>query len=532
MARSALCLLATSLAWGSNCNRTSVGFVPFTDPYPRAYQGKQVSLYADGNQPPPAHLALGLKQAAQVTTRDAAGNPDPNGRIVLVSIGMSNTTQEFSAFIPLAARDSRRNPRVQPVDGAFGGWTAAKIVAQSDEYWSMVNQRLQAANAAAGQVQVAWIKLADANPTVAFPNDALALQAEAQTIVQQARSRFPNLRIAYLSSRIYAGYADTPLNPEPYAYQTGFAVKWLIEQQIGGAPELDVASGKAPWLAWGPYLWADGLKPRADGLTWACSELQSDGTHPSPAGQQKVARMLLDFFHSDATARPWYLAAQPPVPTPVVKAVVNSAGYGTSIATGSLATIFGTDLAANAAQADAFPLPRDLAGTRVEVDGFLALLYYVSPTQINFVFPAMGGQSLAVVRGETASAPARPAGTFWAPGLYTLDGTPAGPVAAAHLDGTVVTPANPARRGETIQAYGTGIGMINPLLMIAVPAPVVSLGSARAPVAYAGPAPGLPGVTQLNVTIPADAPSGAAVPMLFQLAANSSNAATLAVQFP
>lgn len=525
MGRAALLLLAASAAWGSNCKGTSAGFPPFTDPYAPAYRGKQVSLYPNGNQRPAAHDALGLRQSAQVTPRDAAGSPDPNGRIVLLSVGMSNTTQEFSAFIPLAMADSRRNPRVQPVDGAIGGWTAALMVAQADQYWQMVDDRLRAAGVTANQVQVAWVKLADAAPAVAFPNDALQLQAEMQTVIRRARSRFPNLKVAYFSSRIYAGYADVTLNPEPFAYQTGFAVKWLVEAQINGAPELDVASGQAPWLAWGPYLWADGLKPRTDGLTWTCSDLGPDGTHPSDDGRLKVARMLLDFFHSDSTSRPWYLAPQPQ-PAPVVNAVVNAAGYGTAIATGSLATIFGSNLAGETAAAGAFPLPHELAGTRVEIDGVPALLYYVSPTQINFVAPATGGQSLAVVRGETASAAARPSIGFWAPGLFTLDG---GAAAAEHADGSVITPGKPARRNETIQVFGTGMGIVNPLLMIPIPAPIVQVGGRQAQITYAGPAPGLPGVTQINLVVPADAPSGAAVAIVFQLAASASNTATLAV---
>ncbi len=41
-------------------------------------------------------------------------------------------------------------------------------------------------------------------------------------ILNKLKKRFPNLRIAYLSSRIYAGYAKSALNPEPYAYESGF----------------------------------------------------------------------------------------------------------------------------------------------------------------------------------------------------------------------------------------------------------------------------------------------------------------------
>jgi lysophospholipase L1-like esterase len=49
------------------------------------------------------------------------------------------------------------------------------------------------------------------------------------------------------------------------------------------------------------------LRPRSDGLTWACSDLADDGTHPSSTGRQKVAQLLLDFVRTDPTAREWYL---------------------------------------------------------------------------------------------------------------------------------------------------------------------------------------------------------------------------------
>jgi len=87
-------------------------------------------------------------------------------------------------------------------------------------------------------------------------------------------------------------------------------VQWLIGRQTGGDPLLnfDPALGPvaAPWLAWGPYLWADGLTARSDGLTWACSEFATDGTHPATAAQLKVADSLLAFFRWDETTAPWY----------------------------------------------------------------------------------------------------------------------------------------------------------------------------------------------------------------------------------
>jgi hypothetical protein len=126
-------------------------------------------------------------------------------------------------------------------------------------------------------------------------------------VVRALASRFPNLRLAYLSSRIYAGYATTHLNPEPYAYEGGFAMRWVIEEQLAGRLPFTGPSRVAPWIAWGPYLWADGLTPRSDGLTWACNDLESDGTHPSSSGRQKVAQLLREFFTTDPTARPWFI---------------------------------------------------------------------------------------------------------------------------------------------------------------------------------------------------------------------------------
>jgi hypothetical protein len=60
--------------------------------------------------------------------------------------------------------------------------------------------------------------------------------------------------VAYLSSRIYGGYAATPLNPEPHAYEGAFAVKWTIASQIAGDAELnydpDKGAVRSPWIAY------------------------------------------------------------------------------------------------------------------------------------------------------------------------------------------------------------------------------------------------------------------------------------------
>ena len=140
------------------------------------------------------------------------------------------------------------------------------------------------------------------------------LRDELELVVNNLHDKFPNLKICYLSSRIYGGYsAPGTLNPEPQAYESGFSVKWLIEDQIAGDPGLNYGqlegAVRAPVLLWGPYLWADGTTPRSDGLTWALSDLEGDRVHPSPAGEQKVAALLSAFFAGEATAAPWWRAA-------------------------------------------------------------------------------------------------------------------------------------------------------------------------------------------------------------------------------
>ncbi len=304
--------------------RDSMGLVPLTDmTADDKYKGQDGGLYGRGqNRPPEAHRAAALRELAAIRPLDADGNPSPGGKIVLISIGMSNTRMEYQRFIALAAKEKGLSVHLVIVDCAHGGldinaWNESRRLRRRGNItiWEYADQQLAKAGVTGNQVQVAWGKQAKAGPASdgEFPAHAEKFSEAFGELARLARSRYPNLRVMYLSSRIYAGYAKTRLNPEPYAYENAFSLRWLIERQIAGSEKLnyDPARGAvvAPLLLWGPYLWADGIKGRKiDDLLYKREDLAGDGTHPSDTGRQKVAGLLLRFFKTDPLARTWFLA--------------------------------------------------------------------------------------------------------------------------------------------------------------------------------------------------------------------------------
>ncbi len=293
------------------CAPSSTGAIPLVDLGIGTYRGFLGGLYRGGsNAMPPAHAILGQTAVAAVQPVDGTGQPSANGRIVIASIGMSNASQEFSAWKRISDADPLRLPAVRVIDLAQPGRGAPELANPGSVYWTVALQRLAQAGLTAAQVQVVWLKQAVPNPTTTFPANAAELQGYLESIARNISAVFPRCQIAFVSSRTYAGYANSHLNPEPHAYESGFAVRGLIEQQIGGDPGLAFdprpGRGMAPWLAWGPYPWADGTTPRGDGLTWTCCEFRGDGTHPNLNGERKVAEMLDAHFRASPFAAPYY----------------------------------------------------------------------------------------------------------------------------------------------------------------------------------------------------------------------------------
>jgi hypothetical protein len=307
-----------------NCDNISVGLIPLNDLGTGFYRGLQGGLYPDGaNVRPFSHNEAGLALAREIRPLDVNGFPDStSGKIVLLSIGMSNTRDEFQHFQLLVDTLQQKNPYLQLVNGAQGGWDIDLIIDSTARYWLVISDTLERLGLSEQQVQAIWFKQAEAFPGLdggdtAFVPYASVLAEKLKLAMNIIRQKFPNAYLGYVASRIYGGYANIRLNPEPFACYTGWADKFLIEDQINGDSLLayDGPDPKAPWLSWGVYLWADGLVPRSDGLTWVCpDDFKEDGTHPSdPVGRAKVAQKLLEFFMTDETTVTWFLNEQPPV---------------------------------------------------------------------------------------------------------------------------------------------------------------------------------------------------------------------------
>ncbi|MCL2678197.1 MAG: hypothetical protein FWE85_03990, partial [Clostridiales bacterium] len=175
-------------------------------------------------------------------------------------------------------------------------------------YWNEVSMRLANAGLDPNQVQVIWLKQVIADQSgPKFPQNAQKLEECLLLIVERLKQEFVNLRIIYVSSRTYGGWvAQAPggngTSREPGDYESAFAYKWLIEkwEETMGADD--------PWIAWGPYLWADGDNPRGDGFTWNLQDVLPDHLHPSAAtGRGKIALLLSGFFKTSPTSKGWYL---------------------------------------------------------------------------------------------------------------------------------------------------------------------------------------------------------------------------------
>ncbi len=232
--------------------------------------------------------------------------------------------------------------------------------------------------------------------------------------------------------------------------------------------------------------------------------------------------------------------------------VVNAASnYGGPVAPGEMVSVFGSGLGPSTLTTDAEvsttpgKLSYNIKGTQVMINGAPAPLLYTRTDQVAAVVPysvaSEKNLSLQVqYQGQstpTVHMPVAPA----APGLFTVDRSGTGQGAILNQDTSLNSPSNPALRGSIVALYGTGQGQTDPegqeddipgddLATVASPV-TVTIGGQPADLLYAGTAPTLAGVMQINVRVPAGIKPGSAVPVVVNIGGvNSPASVTLAVQ--
>jgi uncharacterized protein (TIGR03437 family) len=240
--------------------------------------------------------------------------------------------------------------------------------------------------------------------------------------------------------------------------------------------------------------------------------------------------------------------------SPVLPAagVANAASYRAGgVAPGEIVSLFGTALGpavpAVLALTDPVLVANALAGVHVLFDGLPAPVLYAAAGQVNVVVPyAVAGESATTMQveylGSLSPSVSLPVAAT-APGIFTLDGTGAGPGAILNAaDESVNSAANPVAPGDWVSIFATGAGVTTPAgvdgLLATGPSYTpqaqitVTIGNLPCNLNYEGGAPGLvSGVVQINAQVPAGVAPGPSVPVQVMAGtASAQSGVTLAVR--
>jgi uncharacterized protein (TIGR03437 family) len=242
------------------------------------------------------------------------------------------------------------------------------------------------------------------------------------------------------------------------------------------------------------------------------------------------------------------------VSAPVIPpgSVTNGASFTAGASPGSIITIFGTrltSLTTGIVVADKLPLPTDLRGTSVTVNGVPAPLFAIANVngveQINLQIPhEVAGQSslsIVVTNNGVSSDPIVIPLQPQHPGVFVADwATGAGAILHGG-DYTLVSSSKPVARGEVVLIYATGLGPLrnapptgqpasaSPLSETTITPVVTFSGITASEILFSGLAPSFVGLYQVNVRVPLNAPSGN-VDVVIQTGGQTSKAVKMAVQ--
>ena len=242
------------------------------------------------------------------------------------------------------------------------------------------------------------------------------------------------------------------------------------------------------------------------------------------------------------------------------RGTVNGASFSAvqPLGPGGIATVFGVHLAAATASADATPLPTNLAGVKVLINGIEAPLFFVSFAQVNFQVPfeiGLGQATIRVMRDDMMGNPISAAIDVRSPGIFLLGIAEYGivtnftqgnsPIPTA-LGAAAGLPAAPARPEDAIVVWATGLSTVTPgvasgaaapfdplSVSDAIPDVLVGFGIFGTPVRpfFVGLAPGFVGLFQINLFLPVQLATNDRMPVTLEFSdGRRSNTVEIAVE--
>lgn len=287
-------------------------------------------LYESGNSIPIDHMAAGIEAIVRAAP--------VGGTAALLCTGMSNARQEFgvsgqaSQAVFSNKIEAISIPSFRAPGGCQDAMTSPVWAVPNHPIYGIANNIINGVGVQNSQVRAAFHKLVYANPGSAFGSvdeyvDELSYIGA--DVVRSIRVNFPYVEIVWFQARSYGGFDTGTLNPEPYAYGSGLAVRKLVQAQIDQRrtgivdPDYGDLITNAPWIGWGPYFWA-GETPRMDGLFYTRSDFMADGVHPTTSGVNKISDEMVEWCVGDP------MCSVIALPEP---------GIGALVSTGLLATI-------------------------------------------------------------------------------------------------------------------------------------------------------------------------------------------------
>jgi uncharacterized protein (TIGR03437 family) len=266
-----------------------------------------------------------------------------------------------------------------------------------------------------------------------------------------------------------------------------------------------------------------------------------------------IRAMQPPLLPADVTARTSVVTAGG-LPVIFPGGVVDGASFapGAPLAPGGIISVFGASLATATASATRLPLETVLGNASLNIGGRDAPLFYSSNGQINAQLPfdlepnSRPGVVLKTRRQgatqDTYAVPETITVTTVQPTIFTTNQQGTGQGAILDKNNKLVDASAPARAGDAVQVFCTGLGATQPAVASGAPAPATpplaqviapvtaTVGGKPAAVQFAGLAPNFVGLYQVNVQIPEGVAAGSAVPLVLYQNGIASNTVTLALR--